>query len=110
MALFDAMIGLRVRNATYRAYFEDSPEEITEATASRDLQKLVQSNLREPRGERRGRHYVAKPALTAIRQGVRLNRTPRDNLIPSVIRRFVTVTSCASCALVTSSAPRDRTG
>jgi Fic family protein len=82
MALFDAMIGLRVRNATYRAYFEDSPEEITEATASRDLQKLVQADLLAPRGERRGRHYVAQPALTSIRQAVLRSRTPRDDTDP----------------------------
>src|SRR5882757_3116944 len=62
-ALFDAMIGLRVRNATYRAYFDDTPDAITEATASRDLQKLVQADLLEARGERRGRHYVADQRL-----------------------------------------------
>jgi Fic family protein len=82
MALFDAMIGLRVRNATYRAYFEDGPEEITDATASRDLQKLVQADLLAPRGERRGRHYVALPALVAIREEVRGMRTPRDDSDP----------------------------
>lgn len=82
MALFDAMIGLRVRNATYRAYFDDGPEEITEATASRDLQKLVQAELLQPRGERRGRHYIARPALVAIRQKVLQSRSPRDDSDP----------------------------
>jgi hypothetical protein len=82
MALFDAMIGLRVRNATYRAYFDDGPEEITEATASRDLQKLVQANLLEARGERRGRHYVACSALIAIRQHVIRGRAPEDDSDP----------------------------
>ncbi len=82
MALFDAMIGLRVRNATYRAYFEDSPEEITEATATRDLQKLVRADLLAATGERRGRHYVARPALVAIRQSVLRTRAPRDDTDP----------------------------
>jgi Fic family protein len=82
MALFDAMIGLRVRNATYRAYFEDSPEEITEATATRDLQKLVKADLLAATGERRGRHYLARPALVAIRQAVVRTRTPRDDTDP----------------------------
>lgn len=82
MALFDAMIGLRVRNATYRAYFEDSPEEITEATATRDLQKLVKADLLAATGERRGRHYVAQPALVAIRQAVVRTRVPRDDTDP----------------------------
>jgi hypothetical protein len=76
------MIGLRVRNATYRAYFEDGPEEITEATASRDLQKLVRAGLLEPRGERRGRVYVARPALAAIQREVRRKRAPRDDSDP----------------------------
>jgi Fic family protein len=82
MALFDAMIGLRVRNATYRSYFEDSPEEITEATAGRDLRALVVAGLLEARGEKRGRHYVAKPPLVEIRQRVRAARGPKDTADP----------------------------
>ncbi|MDX3188240.1 Fic family protein [Streptomyces sp. MN03-5084-2B] len=82
MALFDAMIGLRVRNATYRSYFEDSPDEITEATASRDLRALVATGLLEARGEKRGRHYVAKPPLVEIRQRVRAARDPEDTADP----------------------------
>jgi Fic family protein len=82
MALFDAMIGLRVRNATYRRYFADGPEEITEATATRDLQKLVQAGLLVARGERRGRHYVAQSSLVAIRQAVLRMRGPRDDTDP----------------------------
>jgi Fic family protein len=85
MALFDAMIGLRVRNATYRAYFEDTPEEITEATATRDLQKLVKADLLAATGERRGRHYVARPALVAIRQAVLRTRAPRDDTDPFAV-------------------------
>ncbi|SED75121.1 Fic family protein [Amycolatopsis tolypomycina] len=82
MALFDAMIGLRVRNATYRSYFEDSPEEITEATASRDLRALVAAGLLEANGEKRGRHYVAKPPLVEIRQRARAARGPKDTADP----------------------------
>lgn len=82
MALFDAMLGLRVRNATYRAYFADTPDEITEATATRDLQKLVQADLLAARGERRGRHYIARPDLVAIRQRVIRERAPRDDADP----------------------------
>ncbi|WP_410615618.1 Fic family protein [Amycolatopsis sp. lyj-109] len=82
MALFDAMIGLRVRNATYRSYFEDSPDEITEATASRDLRALVAAGLLEAKGEKRGRHYVAKPPLVEIRQRARAARAPEDTADP----------------------------
>jgi Fic family protein len=81
-ALFDAMIGLRVRNATYRAYFDDTSDAITEATATRDLQKLVQADLLEARGERRGRHYVARPGLAVIRHRVVQAREPRDDTDP----------------------------
>lgn len=82
MALFDAMLGLRVRNATYRAYFEDTPEEITEATAGRDLRQLVEAGLLEARGQKRGRHYVARPDLAEIRARVVRSRPPRDDTDP----------------------------
>lgn len=82
MALFDAMIGLRIRNATYRAYFEDTPEEITEATASRDLRQLVNAGLLDARGEKRGRHYVARPVLADIRRRVVQARPPREDTDP----------------------------
>lgn len=82
MALFDAMIGLRIRNATYRAYFEDTPEEITEATASRDLRQLVNAGLLDARGEKRGRRYVARPVLSDIRRRVMKSRPPREDADP----------------------------
>lgn len=82
MALFDAALGLRVRNSTYRSYYADSPEEITEATATRDLRKLVSSGLLEPRGEKSGRHYVAQGELASIRQRIVAAREPRDNKDP----------------------------
>lgn len=82
MALFDATIGIRVRNATYRSYFEDTLEEITEATASRDLRQLVDANLLTPRGERRGRYYVACSELRSIRKMVVSMRNERDDSDP----------------------------
>lgn len=82
MALFDAVVGLRVRNATYRAYFADGPDAITEATATRDLQRLVGADLLEARGERRARHYVARPSLVAIRERIVRARAPRDDRDP----------------------------
>lgn len=82
MALFDATLGLRVRNATYRSYFEHGPDEITEATASRDLRQLVDADLIAPRGERRGRYYVARPELVSIREMVTSMRDKRDDSDP----------------------------
>ncbi len=82
MALFDATLGLRIRNATYRSYFEDGQDEITEATASRDLRQLVDAGLIAPRGERRGRYYVARPELAGIREMVISMRDKRDGSDP----------------------------
>ena len=82
MALFDATIGLRVRNATYRSYYEDGPDEITDATAGRDLRQLVDADLLEPRGQKRGRFYVARPELIRIRTQVRSMRSERDDSDP----------------------------
>lgn len=82
LALFDATLGLRVRNATYRAYYEDQPDEITEATASRDLRQLVDAGLLDPQGQKRGRYYMAEPELMSIRRKVVMARGQRDDADP----------------------------
>ncbi|MDQ3914336.1 MAG: Fic family protein [Actinomycetota bacterium] len=61
-ALFEAARGFRVRNATYRPL-----SDVTEQTATRDLKQLVQAGLLVPKGERRGRHYVASDRLRELR-------------------------------------------
>ena len=59
-ALFDAALGFRIRNATYRAAVESSEgDAISEQSASRDLKGLVEAGLLTPIGEKRGRVYVA---------------------------------------------------
>jgi Fic family protein len=81
--LFDAAMGLRVRNATYRASLTESGDEpITEQTASRDLQRLVQAGLLAPRGQKRGRLYAGSPALTGLRQAIIVARDPRNDSDP----------------------------
>lgn len=81
--LYDAAMGLRVRNATYRASLEESGEEpITEQTASRDLQRLVQAGLLVPRGQKRGRLYAGAPAVTGLRQAIIASRDPRNDSDP----------------------------
>jgi Fic family protein len=77
--LMDAAMGLRVRNASYRATVEVTDgEEITDLTASRDLKAIVDSGLFEPIGERRGRFYVAAPPLRSLWIAIRNSRPPRD--------------------------------
>lgn len=78
-ALFDAAIGFRVRNATYRAISDD---EITEATASRDLRQMVAVGLLEPKGEKRGRFYVAAKELAVVQQAIIESRDPQDDSDP----------------------------
>jgi hypothetical protein len=81
--LFDAAVGLRVRNATYRAGLEESGEDpITEQTASRDLQRLVGAGLLLPKGERRGRFYQASDGVAQIWQQIKSDRDPRSNTDP----------------------------
>ena len=61
-ALADAAMGLRVKNASYR-----SVAEVSAQTASRDLVKLADQDLLEPRGEKRGRFYVAADWVRSLR-------------------------------------------
>ncbi len=81
-ALFDAAIGLRLRNSTYRAWSAGGSDEITEATASRDLRQMVDAGLIVPRGEKRGRYYVGHQSLREIRQVIVARRDARDDSDP----------------------------
>jgi Fic family protein len=76
LALFDAAMGWRVRNATYR-----KAAEISENLASRDLKVLADAGLLIPQGERRGRFYLAAPVLNDIRAGVREKRPIPDPFV-----------------------------
>jgi Fic family protein len=78
-AMFDASMAFRVRNATYRAIADD---EITEATATRDLKQLVEASFFEANGEKRGRFYTATPMLRAVRRKIVEARDPRDDSDP----------------------------
>jgi len=80
--LFDAASGLRVRNATYRAALENTEDEITEQTASRDLRDLVATGLLLPRGQARGRFYIAGREVAAIRRAIVDSRDTRDDSDP----------------------------
>jgi Fic family protein len=61
LALFDASQRFRVRNSQYH-----ENAEISEHAGGRDLKRLVELELLEPRGEKRGRFYVATPALMTL--------------------------------------------
>lgn len=70
-ALFDAAMGWRIRNSTYRAALAEQDEQISEQSASVDLKRLVELDLLEPVGEKRGRHYVAAGRIRELRTEVR---------------------------------------
>ncbi len=60
-ALADAAIGLQVKNPTYR-----TQADITDQVARNDLTRLSELGLLTPKGERRGRVYVASASLLEI--------------------------------------------
>lgn len=70
-ALWDAAKGYRVRRATYVPVAN-----VEEHTATRDLQSLVSTGLLDPKGERRGRYYVASEILKALHHQSLEVRTP----------------------------------
>ncbi|SDT67431.1 Fic family protein [Actinoplanes derwentensis] len=83
VALFDAASGLRVRNSTYRAAVEQQGDEpISEQTGSRDLKELVNVGLLRPRGQARGRYYVADEEIARLRQQIIDTRDDRDDSDP----------------------------
>lgn len=72
-ALADAAMGLQVKNPTYRKQVE-----ISNQVAKIDLKKLADLGLLTPKGERRGRHYVASEDLSTIRKATLLPREEFD--------------------------------
>lgn len=60
-ALFDATVGFRIRNATYR-----SNADVSEQVASRDLKSMVDVGLLVAVGEARGRSYTRSAYLTEL--------------------------------------------
>lgn len=65
-ALFDATLGLRIRNATYRASLRGW-EEISHGVATSDLGAMVRSGLLDRKGTKRGTSYVAAGPLLDVR-------------------------------------------
>ena len=51
-----------LKNADYRAVFS-----VTREMALREMKRLVELGLLEPRGERRGAHYLPGPAFPGRR-------------------------------------------
>ena len=67
-ALFDASLGLRIRNSGYRASLESWGELISAQTATSDLRAMVQAGLLVQVGAKRGAHYLGAPELLKLRE------------------------------------------
>lgn len=90
IGLLEGAFGSRVRNASYRV-----STGISNNLASRDLKQLVDAGLLIPKGEARGRHYVASPGIAQIREH---HRQPRGVDDPFAELKIVE-TSSAQLAL-----------
>jgi Fic family protein len=73
-ALFDATIGLRVRNSSYRSTLRSYGEEISNQLATGDLRAMVQAGLIRQLGAKRGAYYRAADPLAELAADVQRNR------------------------------------
>ncbi len=79
--IFNAALGFRLRNATYREVAD-----VSDLIAGRDLQALVSAGFLATEGEKRGRSYVAAPILQKIEDSIRLPRPPAEDPFAAVER------------------------
>lgn len=79
LGLLEAAFGNRVRNASYRV-----STDVSNNLASRDLKSLTDAGLLIPRGEKRGRHYVASPEVFSIRQRHRRPKGIDDPFVENI--------------------------
>jgi Fic family protein len=77
-ALLDATIGLKVRNASYRALLESWDEGISNQVATTDLRAMVEAGFLQQEGKKRGTYYVAGAPLREIRSELRAARQRID--------------------------------
>jgi Fic family protein len=73
-ALFNAAMGFRLRNVLYQ-----EATGVSDHIALRDLKALVDAGLLEPKGERRGRTYVATIRLRALNAAIQVERKPPED-------------------------------
>jgi len=69
--LYEAVLGYRLRRSSYMKMTE-----IEKHTATRDLGRLADLGLLDPKGETRGRHYTAGERLRELRDECRKRRWP----------------------------------
>lgn len=76
-ALYDAAVGLRVRNTTYRTILRNQwQEDISSQVATLDLRAMVQSGLLQVHGNKRTTTYTAGEDVRVVAALVRQDRQP----------------------------------
>jgi Fic family protein len=76
-AIFDAVLGYRVRRAIYL-----KRSDTTEQTATRDLAALASEGILTPQGNGRGRYYIAGEPIRQIQERRRSRRVPLHDPYP----------------------------
>jgi Fic family protein len=76
-AMFDAVLGYRVRRGGYL-----KRADVTEQTATRDLASLAEAGILTAHGNGRGRFYTAGAPLKLIQEAIRTRRTPLHDPYP----------------------------
>lgn len=78
-ALFNAALGYKVRNGSYRASLKHAAgEEISIQVATSDLRTMVNAGLLSQHGKKRGTFYAATPLVLGIRDRLRAQRSEID--------------------------------
>jgi Fic family protein len=103
LALIDAAFGFAVRNSTYRA-----ANDLSEESAGKDLRALVRAGMLVPKGEKRGRVYVASDWLSAIARRVREPRTVSDPFSGSAAKDRATRSTLLRAGVARGAARRAR--
>ena len=73
VALADAAVGLKVKNPGYR-----NQVDVTNQVAKYDLKRLSDEGLLIPKGEKKGRYYLASEILQKIRKETRVSQEIPD--------------------------------
>lgn len=78
-SLFDAALGLRIRNSSHRKTVEMVElEKISQQVATNDLGEMVKVGLLQQQGAKRGTYYLAAAPLAEVRESIRASRQPID--------------------------------
>jgi hypothetical protein len=76
VGLFDALMGMRVRNSTYRTAHHEMGDEISEVSATRDLRQMLDAGVDQRTRREAGQVLRSSGAFGEIRSEVVAMRDP----------------------------------